>query len=132
MKTSPLLGRRFFSYRDLKARGIKFSRTHIRRLENAGLFPMHLALGAGASTQTSKAWVADEVLAWEARRISERDLKINSAAGGLLEGRGALEQQASSPIATEPHRPDARRRRDNLKESRRRRGEQGPGQHDEC
>jgi predicted DNA-binding transcriptional regulator AlpA len=68
--------RKFFSYQELVARGIRFSRVHLRRLEMAGAFPMHLTLGAGASTQAANAWLADEILAWEEERINERDAKI--------------------------------------------------------
>jgi predicted DNA-binding transcriptional regulator AlpA len=73
-------GRRFMSYQDLVARGIRFSRVHLRRLEKAGAFPMHLKLGAGASTQVMNAWVADEIIAWEAERVRERDAKIKEQA----------------------------------------------------
>jgi prophage regulatory protein len=82
-------GRRFLSYQDLGARGIRFSRVHLRRLEKAGAFPMHLQLGAGDATQTMKAWVADEVEAWEAERIAERDRKFT----------------ATRPIDASGHRP---------------------------
>jgi predicted DNA-binding transcriptional regulator AlpA len=81
MTTPATTGRKFFSYQDLVARGIRFSRVHLRRLEKAGAFPMHLQLGAGDATQAMKAWLADEIVAWEAERISARDAKIKQQAG---------------------------------------------------
>jgi hypothetical protein len=76
MTTPAPTGRKFLSYRDLVARGIRFSRVHLRRLEKAGAFPMHLQLGAGDATQAMKAWLADEIVAWEAERIRARDAKV--------------------------------------------------------
>jgi prophage regulatory protein len=73
------IGRRFLSYDDLLDRGIRFSRVHLRRLERAGHFPMHVTLGAGNEVQTSIAWLVDEVEAWEARRIAARDAKVEQA-----------------------------------------------------
>ena len=49
-------GRRLLTFADLKARGIPFSRVHIRRLERAGKFPQHISLG-----ENSIAWFEDEV-----------------------------------------------------------------------
>jgi prophage regulatory protein len=39
--------RKLLSYDDLQARGIRFSRVHLRRLERAGLFPMRVTIGSG-------------------------------------------------------------------------------------
>jgi prophage regulatory protein len=78
MTQSPT-GRRFFSYDDLRARGIKYSRVHLRRMEKAGSFPAHVKLGAGNEVQTSIAWLVDEVEAWEAARIAARDAKRDQA-----------------------------------------------------
>jgi prophage regulatory protein len=72
-------GRRFLSYDELIERGIRFSRVHIRRLERAGHFPMHVTLGAGNDVQSSIAWLVDEVEAWEAKRIAARDAKRDQA-----------------------------------------------------
>jgi predicted DNA-binding transcriptional regulator AlpA len=72
----PLTGRRFLSYDDLVARGIRFSRPHLRRLENNGNFPARVELGAGNGVQTSVAWVAAEVEDWENGRIAKRDAKL--------------------------------------------------------
>jgi prophage regulatory protein len=69
-------GRKFFSYRDLRERGIPYSRVHIRRMEKLGRFPLHVTLGAGDETQALKAWVADEIEAWEQQRIRARDAKV--------------------------------------------------------
>src|ERR1700730_2233833 len=59
-----LTGRRFLSYDDLIALGIRFSRVHLRRLELIGAFPIHVKLGSGNDTQTSIAWLADEIENW--------------------------------------------------------------------
>jgi prophage regulatory protein len=72
----PLSGRKFLSYRDLLERGIPYSRPHLRRLENAGDFPMHIKLGSGNDTQVMIAWVAAEVEAWEDARIAKRDERL--------------------------------------------------------
>jgi predicted DNA-binding transcriptional regulator AlpA len=73
--TGPPGGRKFLSYGNLLALGIRFSRVHLRRLELAGLFPMHVKLG-GNSMQTSTAWIEDEVIAWQESRIAARDRKL--------------------------------------------------------
>jgi predicted DNA-binding transcriptional regulator AlpA len=72
----PLIGRRFVSYDDLVERGIRFSRVHLRRMELAGTFPMHVKLGTGNDTQVMVAWVLAEVEAWENARIAQRDTKL--------------------------------------------------------
>jgi predicted DNA-binding transcriptional regulator AlpA len=77
--TGPPAGRKFLSYGDLLALGIRFSRVHLRRLELAGLFPMHVKLG-GNSMQTSTAWIEDEVIAWQESRIAARDRKLEHMA----------------------------------------------------
>jgi predicted DNA-binding transcriptional regulator AlpA len=79
--------RRFLSYDDLLARGIRFSRVHIRRMERAGQFPMHVTLGAGSAVQTMKAWLSDEVETWEAGRIAQRDERLQHR--GLQPAAGA-------------------------------------------
>jgi hypothetical protein len=76
MTTPAPTGRKFLSYQDLVARGIRFSRVHLRRLEKAGAFPMHLQLGAGDATQAMKAWLADEIESWESERVAARDAKV--------------------------------------------------------
>lgn len=48
-------GRRLLSYADLQARGCRYSRMHLRRLEQAGKFPQHIELGGNAI-----AWFEDE------------------------------------------------------------------------
>ena len=53
-------GRKLVSRDDLQARGIKFSRVHLHRLERAGLFPQHVKYGAGNFI----AWFSDEVDAY--------------------------------------------------------------------
>jgi prophage regulatory protein len=53
-------GRRLLNRDDLQARGIKFSRVHLHRLERAGLFPQHVKYGAGGFI----AWFEDEIDAY--------------------------------------------------------------------
>jgi predicted DNA-binding transcriptional regulator AlpA len=72
-RTQLLTGRRFLSYDDLIALGIRFSRVHLRRLELIGAFPRHVKLGGGNATQTSVAWITDEVQLWIDSRIAARD-----------------------------------------------------------
>jgi len=50
-------GRKLVSRDGLQARGIKFSRVHLHRLERAGLFPQHVKYGAGNFI----AWFEDEI-----------------------------------------------------------------------
>jgi len=66
-------GRRFLSYDDLITLGIRFSRVHLRRLELTGAFPLHVKLGCGNDTQTSIAWLADEIESWIDVRIAARN-----------------------------------------------------------
>ena len=49
-------GRRLLSYPNLKARGIEFSRVHLKRLEDANQFPRHIDLG-----ENRIAWFEDEI-----------------------------------------------------------------------
>jgi prophage regulatory protein len=57
MEHPNISGRKLVSRDDLQARGIKFSRVHLHRLERAGLFPQHVKYGAGNFI----AWFEDEV-----------------------------------------------------------------------
>lgn len=61
--------RRFVRFARLKPDfGIDYSRMHIDRLEKAGRFPKRVQLGPN-----SVAWLEDEIIAWQAERISARD-----------------------------------------------------------
>jgi prophage regulatory protein len=63
-KTAPrLLGRE-----DLRARGIRYSRQHLERLEKAGNFPQHVHVG-----DNTVAWIEAEVDAFIFSRIAARD-----------------------------------------------------------
>ena len=61
-------GRRLLTFADLKARGIPWTRMHVGRLEAAGKFPQHIALG-----ENSIAWFEDEVDAFLEEKAAERD-----------------------------------------------------------
>ena len=47
---------------------VPYTRTHVTRLEKAGLFPRRVKLGAGRV-----GWVEEEIDAWIESRIAERD-----------------------------------------------------------
>jgi prophage regulatory protein len=47
---------------------VKFSRTHLDRLEKAGRFPRRVHVGPH-----TVAWIEDEINQWIAARLSERD-----------------------------------------------------------
>jgi prophage regulatory protein len=81
----PPTGRVFYSYLDLRARGIPYSRVHLRRMERAGQFPMHVALGAGNNVQTSIAWVASEINAWEDAKIAQRGIAPDLVSAGIAD-----------------------------------------------
>jgi prophage regulatory protein len=68
MEHPNISGRKLVSRDDLQARGIKFSRVHLRRLERAGLFPQHVKYGAGNFI----AWFEDEVDAYLDRLATAR------------------------------------------------------------
>jgi prophage regulatory protein len=57
-------------YRDLRDRGIRFSKPHLWRLWSRGKFPKHIKLGGALSRNV---WSADEVNTWIKQRIAERD-----------------------------------------------------------
>jgi prophage regulatory protein len=61
---------RLLPFEDLKRKkGIPYARAHIWRLEREGKFPKHLRLGKGGRN----AWVEDEIDAYVAKLIAERD-----------------------------------------------------------
>lgn len=61
--------RRFVRFGDLKSLfGIPWSRMHVDREEKAGRFPKRVQLGPN-----SVAWLEDEVIAWQAERIAQRE-----------------------------------------------------------
>jgi prophage regulatory protein len=58
---------RILSKKDLRAM-VLYSPAHIDRLEKAGRFPKRIQLGPGRV-----GWLENEVLAWVAERVRERD-----------------------------------------------------------
>jgi prophage regulatory protein len=66
--TGKKTGRRLLDYQALRERGIPWSRVHVSRLEAAGKFPQHIALG-----ENSIAWFEDEVDAFLEKKAAERD-----------------------------------------------------------
>ena len=63
--------RRMLSLKQLRDRGITFSREHLRRLEAKGLFPRRIYL-----SPQKIAWFEDEILAWLAERDAERLTRV--------------------------------------------------------
>jgi prophage regulatory protein len=55
-------GRRLLSFEDLQARGIRYTRVHLARLECAGQFPQRIRLGGGNGNFV--AWLEDEIDAY--------------------------------------------------------------------
>jgi prophage regulatory protein len=53
---------------DLKAKGIKYTRVHIARLERTKKFPKHINLGGNRT-----AWIEEEVDQWLRDKAAERD-----------------------------------------------------------
>jgi prophage regulatory protein len=73
-------GRRLLDYQALKARGIPWSRVHIKRLEAARKFPLHIDVG-----DNSIAWFEDEIDDFLEMKAVERDLRK-----GVDETRGEM------------------------------------------
>ena len=63
-------GRRLLTYQDLRARGIRWSRVHIKRLETARKFPLHIDVG-----DNSIAWFEDEIDDFLEMKAVERDVR---------------------------------------------------------
>jgi prophage regulatory protein len=63
------------SFNDLKLNGISFSRQHIDRLVKAGVFPRPVKLGLNRN-----AWIKEEVEAYIASKINERNKAVAKAA----------------------------------------------------
>jgi prophage regulatory protein len=74
---------------DLKAKGIKYTRVHIARLERAKKFPKHINLGRNRT-----AWIEEEVDEWLREKAAERD---NSEAPRPRGKQAAKSQQAVKP-----------------------------------
>ena len=86
-------GRRLLDYQALRERGIPWSRIHIKRLEAAGKFPLHIDIG-----ENSVAWFEDEIDDHLEVKAAERDAKAAERAA-----------KASPPIADlESDRPGRR------------------------
>ncbi len=74
------------SFPELKpAKGIPYSRVHLRRLEAAGSFPGRVQLGGNAV-----AWIESEIDAWLEERAAERDAERVAAEAKDQEAEEAL------------------------------------------
>lgn len=72
-------------YQKLRAKGIPYTREHLRRLIEAGKFPAPVVLSETASGRHARiAWVESEVDAWIERLVNQRkrsgDSKIEGGA----------------------------------------------------
>jgi predicted DNA-binding transcriptional regulator AlpA len=65
---------RFLSAKDLRDRGIKFSRQHRHRLIKQGKFPPPVKIGANTN-----AWPEPEIDAYQENCIRKRDAELSSA-----------------------------------------------------
>jgi prophage regulatory protein len=54
-----MAGRRLLSFEDLQARGIRYTRVHLARLESAGQFPQRIRLGG--ENGNFIAWLESEI-----------------------------------------------------------------------
>jgi prophage regulatory protein len=61
---------RIITWKELR-RLVPYCRQHIKRLEDAGQFPKRLRLGNGPRSRVG--WLEPEVIAWQRKRIDERD-----------------------------------------------------------
>jgi prophage regulatory protein len=69
---------RLLRYKDLKMKGIMWTRVHVDRLEKVSKFPKRVHLGPG-----TVAWVEDEIDAYVAGKIADRDAQVQQAAPDL-------------------------------------------------
>jgi len=69
-------GRRLLSFEDLQARGIRYTRVHLQRLEEADLFPQRVRIGAGNFV----AWFEHEVDAYLDRLAAARPKRTSAGA----------------------------------------------------
>lgn len=75
---------KFVRYAELEPKyGIPFSRTHIRRLIDAELFPAPVHLGP-----STIAWPEDDILAYRDRVRAERDAKHSARRAAAREAGG--------------------------------------------
>jgi prophage regulatory protein len=64
---------RVLIFDDLKSRGIRYSREHIRRRERARTFPLHIDLGEGRI-----GWIEREIDDWLAERAAQRNTEATA------------------------------------------------------
>ena len=63
-----MLQHKFLRFRDLKARGVPWSRMHLDRLEKAGKFPKRVQLG-----ESTVVWIEAEIDAFIQGKLAERE-----------------------------------------------------------
>lgn len=67
-------------YRDLKAKGIPYSKPHLWRLERAGRFPLRVPIGPGRY-----AYIEEEIDAYVEALIAARDETVAAKAAAAVE-----------------------------------------------
>lgn len=70
---------RLIRYKDLKLKGIMWTRVHVDRLEKNSKFPKRVHLGPG-----TVAWVEGEIDAYVADKIAERDARARPSAPDIV------------------------------------------------
>jgi prophage regulatory protein len=64
----------FLSYKDLRKKGIRFSRVHVLRMVKAGRFPKPVKLG-----DKENSWIEVEVDKWLTKRVEARGGEYETA-----------------------------------------------------
>lgn len=107
--TGKKIGRRLLDYQALRERGIPWTRIHIKRLETAKKFPLHIDIG-----ENSIAWFEDEIDDYLEVKATERDAKAAERAAKVeassTEGGNPVDGTQSPPTGRRPPPPRAKRR----------------------
>ena len=80
----------FLKYKDLKSRGITFSRVHVRFLVNRGRFPKPVRLG-----NKENSWIETEIEDWIAERIKARGSQYEPAVSASVHAEESLSAEAT-------------------------------------
>jgi len=69
---------KLLTFQDLKrAKGVHYSRDHLRLKVKAGDFPRPIVIAEGARPNCHRlAWLESEVDEWISRKVAERDTKV--------------------------------------------------------
>ena len=78
---------------DLRDRGIKYSRPHLQRLEDAHKFPRRMKIGSGKFGRIG--WVEDEIDAWLEAKAATRERPEEATAPTTLPAKASAHGMAS-------------------------------------